>query len=529
MQNKNEQSPYLLETVFKWLRIHILENKVPLLASFLAGFAAHMFAFTNKLVNWDEVGSLFNKGTTATSGRWGLDLMQYLFPNFSIPWIYGLISVTLLAASVCVIVHIFHIRRKLFQILLACCILTFPSLTATISFMYTLSSYAVAFLLAVTGVWLLQRNPTKGFLPALGCMVLSLGIYQSYISIAASFLLLIVLQQLLESEDIRSALRRGFLYVGFLIASLGLYYLITLVINRLTGVEFNNYASSRITFSLSFLPHGILEAYRSFIRFFTEEYWGLIPTIFSQIVHIVCFLAAGFLLLIWALNQKKLHPGRLLLILALIGIFPVAVNCMYLFVSNEPSSTAVHTLVLYGFIAVYILAVIIAEACAPSADALRSKFPIGRRAALNIISIGLLLVSVVNTYIANAAYLNMYLRYENTYAFYTSLVADLKMMPEFQEGTRLSVIGSYQEPYFFYDEFPFTYRIMGTGGMRPDSGTYFEFLDYYVGHRIMVADKAEVAEIIATQEFQDMPVYPYYGSLRLFGDIIVVKLSDVSQ
>lgn len=525
MPQKNEHSVYLLESVFKWIRIQMIENKVPLLASFIAGLAAHMFAFTNKLVSWDEVGSLFNKGTTSSSGRWGLDLMQYLFPNYSIPWIYGLISISLMAVSVCVIVHIFHIRRKLFQILLAGCILTFPSLTATISFMYTLSSYAVAFLLAVVAVWFLQAHPGKGFLPALGCMILSLGIYQSYISIAASFLLLIVLQRLFENEDVLSTVRRGLIYVGFLIAALGLYYLTTLVIHRFSGVDFNNYTDVRIKFSLGFLPHGIVEAYRSFVHFFTTGYWGLIPTRFSQLIHGVCILAAGALFLFWVLGQKHIQPGRLALILVLLAIFPLAVNCMYLFVSNDPSLTAIHTLVLYGFVAVYILAIIMAESCTPPEDFLSTLSRYGRHIALNLISVGLLLVSMINTYIANEAYLNMYLRYENTYAFYASLVADLKMMPEFNEDTRFALIGTYEEPYFFYDEFPFTYQIRGSDGIRPDSYTYSYFLYYYLGHWIWTASDEEISEITATQEFQEMAVYPYYGSMKMFGDILVVKLS----
>lgn len=523
MQKANEQSPYFLEIVFKRLRIQILENKIPLMASFLAGFAAHLFAFTNKLVSWDEVGSLFDKGTTSSSGRWGLDLMQYIFPNYSLPWIYGLISISLMAIAVCVIIHIFHIRRKLFQILLAGCILTFPSLTATVSFLYTLSSYVVAFLLAVIAVWFLQKQPVKGFLPALGCMIFSLSIYQSYISIAASFLVLIVLQRLFEGESLLPTIRRGLLYVGFLIASLGLYFLVTQVIHHFSGIEFNNYTDVRVKFSLSFLPQGILEAYRAFVHFFTIGYWGLIPSRFSQVVHAVCILATGVLFLYWAFSQKPVEPGRLLLILALFVIFPLAVNCIYLFVTNDPSLTALHTLVLYGFVAVYILAVIIAETC--TQDLAHTLSRSVRRVALNLVSIGLLLVIIVNTYIANAAYLNMYLRYENTYAFFTTLVADMKMMPEFNEDTKFAIIGDYQEPYFYYDEFPFTYQIRGSGGITPDKCSPYFFMTYYIGHPMMIADKEEIAEISASPEFQEMASYPYYGSMKMFGDILVVKLS----
>mgnify|MGYP003295413253 CR=1 FL=1 len=34
-------------------------------------------------------------------GRWGLDILEYIFPNYSMPWIYGIITITLMAVSIC--------------------------------------------------------------------------------------------------------------------------------------------------------------------------------------------------------------------------------------------------------------------------------------------------------------------------------------------------------------------------------------------------------------------------------------------
>ena len=35
----------------------------------------------NKLLNHDEIESLFGKGATITSGRWGLEPVKLLFPR----------------------------------------------------------------------------------------------------------------------------------------------------------------------------------------------------------------------------------------------------------------------------------------------------------------------------------------------------------------------------------------------------------------------------------------------------------------
>ena len=118
--------PLLTETVLSWLRCKLTENRIPLLSSLIFGFLAHTFAFTNKLPNSDDVLSLFGKGTSLVSGRWGLEILSYVFPDVSMPWIYGIITIGLLAVSVCLLVHTLQLRGKWIQGLAAGLVLTFP-------------------------------------------------------------------------------------------------------------------------------------------------------------------------------------------------------------------------------------------------------------------------------------------------------------------------------------------------------------------------------------------------------------------
>lgn len=135
------------------------------------------------------------------------------------------------------------------------------------------------------------------------------------------------------------------------------------------------------------------------------------------------------------------------------------------------------------------------------------------------------LILVSNIYTANAVSLNLYLRYENAFSFYTSLAADLKMMPEFNENTRLAVVGDYHSPDFYYEHFYEATSITGTAGFFPDNYSKNAFLEYYVGLPLPFASDEEIQKITAAPEFADMAVYPYYGSMRFFDDILVVKLS----
>ena len=511
-QKKNP--PLLLQWCADRLASRWKACKIPFLSSLLFGVLAYGFALTNKLVNHDEVESLFMKGGTVTSGRWGLGALDAIFPNISMPWIYGIFTIVFMAVSVCLLVRIFRVENKVLQVLLGGCVMVFPSLIGTFGYMFTSCSFALSFLAAVSAVSILCWNEKWGFLPALCCMVFSLSIYQSYIAVAAGLLVVLLIHRLLHGETVVSAVRSGVVFVGFLALSLGLYYGATQLILKLLGESFNDYASGNLGFSLAAIPEKILLCYRNFFRYMSKGSRGIVPTVLSQRIHWI-LLGITLILLLAAALRKKDWP-RLALVAALVVILPLAVNCMYLFTTAD----AVHTLVLYGFIGVYVLGIVAADACIPMMTQRCLK-----RILVDAVTVCLVIVILINTYIANAAYLNLHLRYENAYSFYTSLAADIKMMPQFGEDTSIAILGTWQEPDFYEEKFPFLIQLTGTKGFLPDSYSRARFLEYYIGLPIPCASEDEIAAIEASDAYQAMPVYPYYGSMEFFGDILVVKLS----
>ena len=512
-----KSSPLLVQRLTGFLLARAAQYRIPLICAFLFGFLAHGFAFTNKLVNHDEVQCLFSKGATVSSGRWGLGILDTIFPNVSMPWIYGIITISLLAIAVCLLISVLEIRSKLLQGLTAGFVLSFPSLTGTFGYMFTASSYSVAFLLAVLSVWCLRKKGPGILCGAFICMVASLSIYQSYVSLAAALLVLLLIRDLLTGEDAGVVLRRGLGYVAFLIVSLGLYWGATQLILRLKHIPMGSYASESITFDLRTLPEKVLLAYRCFFMNFIEMGLALIPASISRRLHPLLAVCSAILFLLSAKKCKKLP--NILLLAALLVVFPLAINCMYLFTAED----SIHTLVLYSFVCLYLLIFTVADLIWDTV--LVDWKEQLRRLALNG---AVLLASVIllfNTYVANEAYLNLYLRYENAYGFYSGLVADLTQSPEFTEGTRLAIIGDWHSPDFYFNNLEATYSLTGVTGFMPNDYSQSAFLEYYLGISIPFASEAEVQGIIASPEYAEMPCYPYYGSMQKFGDIMVVKLS----
>ena len=514
MDHQSSNSPLILETAADRASAFFRRYRIPFLASLLFGLLAYGFAFTNKLINHDEANALFFKGATVSSGRWGLSILSRVFPDCSMPWIYGLLTLFFVALGVCILADLFSIRNRLLQTVLAGCVTVFPSLIGLFGYMFTSSCFALSFLLAIVSAALLQKDPKRGFLPALGCLVFSLGIYQSYISVAAGLLVLVLIRRLLTGTDAAAAVKLGIFYVAFLVISLVAYWLCTQAVFRITGTELGEYAAGYFTFTPAAVLEGAALAYRNFFRFFTEGFCGLIPTAFSRLLHGFA-LCLGLLLFLRLCLLRK-NPAAAVLLTVLLALLPLAVNCMYMITAEE----SIHTLVLYSFVCIYLCIILLAQcvldAGAPgAADCL----------VLNTLTCLLTVVIVVNTYLANRSFLNLYLRYENAYAFYTTLAADIRMQPEFTEDTVLALVGTYQQPEFYEEEFADVHTITGIHGFLPDSYSKKRFLEHYLGFRIPFASSDQISTIQATEEFAEMPVYPYYGSMRSFGDVLVVKLS----
>jgi len=496
-----------------------ISNRVPLLSAMIFGILAHGFVFVNKYINHDEVFNLFGKGATVDSGRWALAALDSIFPNYSMPWIYGILTVFMIALSACLIVRIFEIRNRFLQILLAGTLVVFPIWASTFSFMFTSCPYGMAFLLAVLSVFFLRKAKPFWWIVALGCGIFSVAIYQAYIAIIASLLVLTLIQDLLREEELAAMFRRGCFYVGFLIATLGLYYLAAQAILILKDVAFNPYAAERDSFDLKSLPANILLAYSHFFAAFETGEHALIPTLFSQRLHRICFAVCGVLLAVLFVT-RRMKLSRILFVLALILVFPLAVNCMYLFTLEA----AIHTLVLCGFLSIYVALIMVTELCI-SLIPEKKAMELLRRLAINVMILGLAVIIICNTYFANEAYLQLHLQYEHTYAFYTSLLSDIRMHPEFDENTRLAVVGQWRYPDYFFRKFEFTYYLFGHLNCSPTEYSMDRFLEYYLGFQIPFAPDWQKEQIRATEEYAQMPVYPYYGSIQMFEDILVVKLS----
>ena len=482
----------------------VLRDRAPFLAAFLAGLAAHGYAFSNKLLNHDEIESLFGKGATITSGRWGLEPVKLLFPDWSMPWIYGLISLLLISAAACLMLRILDLRRPGLRMLMAALVTTFPALTGNFCFMFTSAPYAWSFFLAVLAVRLHQKG--RRVLAPLA-LVLALGIYQAYIAVTASLFLLCMIAQALDGDKpVGEIVTGGLRALAMMLLSVGLYYGAALLVLRFAGDGFNAYVTENVNGSVGLLRR-VRIAYDAFFYVFTFRNFYLITSEALRYVHIALAAVLAACMAGLALRKKRwLHAALLAFLTALL---PLAICCMFLIMSQQ----SIHTLVMYSFIAVYLLAGLVAE---------RVTLPAGRGAAA-LMSVMLALTAAGNIYFANMTYLKMQLQYENAHAFYTVLLTRVTQTEGFDENSRLAVLGEQDNLLHRFDELD-TDLLHGPNRDLVNIYSRENFLRFYLGCELPFADEESLRTLEDDPRVQAMPEYPYAGSVRKLGDFIVVKL-----
>ena len=479
------------------------ENRTPFLSALLFGFAAHGYAFGNKLLNHDEIESLFGKGATVTSGRWGLELVKLLFPDFSMPWIYGILSLLLIGAACCLMLKMLGIRSALLRVLLPALIVSFPSLTGTFCFLFTAPAYAWSFFLTTLSVFLISRSGWKALTLAVPLLILALGIYQAYISLAASLCILLMIRDALDAEKTPARIIRfGVGALGVLLLSVALYYAVTLLVFRVTGAEFNAYVTENVNGSIS-LPRRVRMAYDNFFYIFSFRNFYIISSEFSRKLHIVlCALLLCGLAYLSLRRKKGLHTLLLALLLCLL---PLSICCMFLIMSRE----SIHTLVMYSFVTVYLLMGLTAER-------------IRVRGLVPLLSAALAVVVMGNVYFANMCYLKMQLQYENARAFYTALTARVQSTDGFDETCRLAILGRQENLLHSFPEMD-TDLFMGVNRELVNIYSRENLLRFYLGQDFSFAGEEELERLEEDPRFQAMAEYPYDGSVRKIDDCVVVK------
>lgn len=509
--------------------------RVAFASAFVMGFIVHLYMFTNKFPNHDELLLAFENTDLATAGRWFLGVLCWFGSSFSLPWINGLIAITALSISAALIVTLLRLESPLQAFLAAFALVSFPAVGNTFAFMFTSDGYFLGLMLAVLGVFVLFRY-RLGFLPAAALFTLSLGTYQAYICFAIALIAMRALALLITGEKSdREILLLATKCIVALALAAALYALIAKGALLIMGREMDRYLGNHLMsgFRISALPRRILAAYYEFFYFLFVQS-GRFSGLWLSIAHLLTGCAAAFGLIRLLIKHRPRTRLQTALAIALLALLPLWMNAIYL--TNAPFFS---NIMIYSIAGLYLVALmtwslsdrLLPKRAPDEARALKARFVnalIGWVAAVTV-----LFSSLCWTVYTNQGYFILQTKYENMYALGLRIVDRIESSPDYRVDMPVAILGTPENNYPSTKKAEYKGLDFAVGFGSEYDYEYFrsdlhikEFMRVYLGVSYAHMERSKILHLKDTETFIQMPSYPYAGSVTLIDDTLVVKLGD---
>lgn len=444
------------------------------------GLVTHMYAFTNDLLNHDDIYHLLQCEYGAQSGRWFLPIVLGWDGTYSMPWLIGALSVLCLALTACFTVSLLRIQGRLGALITVTLLVAYPTVAAVLM---------VGALLFDT----LDGELSLGRLFLRGVkMVLTLGV-----AIAAYMVIA------------RWVMRNA----GGLTDYMGI--------------------SEMGHLSLGELPSLIVKCYQEYGSYFWNNGTGQLFTFAKPLIVVALVMAVVLLLTLVA--RKGVGLGHALLAMVLAVLYPLAGDLIHVMVAGG----AVHDLMLYGTIYLLVLPLALASYAEAHLAELGGTGRIVTTFVGWVIVICMSFTAYSYVVTDNKAYLKMSLSRDQLMAYSNRLISAVEQTPGYTPGMTLVLTGSSVAEPGFTAQIPelselWMVGVLDAGQLRAKY-SYGEFLRYYMAYpgevyltnsSDNVADKREWArEIAAKPEVVAMPNYPAEGSIAIIDGVVVVKLN----
>lgn len=489
--------------------------------SFLIAAAAHLYAFTNKFINYDDLCEMFAGVSMLPSGRWLLHPVIKLTGRVSMPMVCGLVGSAFLALTVLTVLRTLRVRSTAACAAAALAMAAHPTVCGTWIYMFTAPAYFMAMFMAVLGVALIRRPGWRWFAPGAALIGMSMGCYQAELALASALAVLALIADIcdgIREDRWKPVLLDCLKSLAGLAAGLVIYFIVLKLCLRITGTELLSYSGidSMTDVDLKEILHRVGTAYRHFFSFRNEPLFLAVHRVFPA------FLAAGtalsFLSALYLALRRKLwrSPLTLAVLLVLLAVLPLASDLVYV-MAGEAS---VHWLMLYPTVLVWIFPAFAAERVG-----LPEKGSV-RRLLAAACAVLLLAVPAVSGYesalISNKVYLELDLSRQNANNYITRVLTRVESQEGYTPDSKVAFIGVLSAKNVIPSD-PLTGLVVGPNLLNIYSrgvllSTYHSFVPGWVS-------QAETDRIAATPEFAAMPVYPADGSIRTIDGVITVKLS----
>lgn len=498
----------------------IKEYKTIILIGIIINLIVHLPLFTKNILTADvllNTGYYSGYSWEISLGRFGLYFIGLLKGFVVIPQIEIFLSILLLIASIILIFDLFEIKNKLVQLLVTIIVSVSPIVSATLLFHYCSFPYFLAFFSGILAIWILTKVKHKvyKYILPIGLIALSLSMYQAYLAIPITLLLLFWMIKIIKKDF---KWKDFFLSFGMIIIGTILYYVLMKLSLIIFQIDLNSYRGAN-TLSIKTIleiPSRILNSYQNFYDFYFTNNIVNNSNVFLNILNIFLLI---FLIIccITTLIRKKISWKYCLLFIILLLLLPIAINIITILLPN----TSMQLLMSSGYLLIFFLLAYLVQ---------KNKIS-------KIIFI-ILAVIISRGYIIqdNATYQTL----ENTYYKTHAIASDIKEeIKNLDYNKDIMITGSLdQNEYYMKTKttelkniskltygFVSNYSLFWSEFTNMKNG-WSRFMETYLDFPITFVDLETYQKILETNEYKDMKPYPNKDSIQEIDNVIVIKLSN---
>lgn len=469
----------------------------------IVGLVNYIYLLTHNCLSHD---GLYN-GPIHISGGWEFDLGRPLLRvidkirnglvSSSIIFALGIIFICI---TVILIKRIFKIEKKVPLILSAIFLVAFPTIADSSLYIYCFDSYCLAMLLSTFAVYMIIK---KKYVCAIISIVCSLSLYQAYISMTITLLIIYHIYEVIENEINIKELVKNFIVI--LIGMIAYYVCLKmgmLVFHR-TLADYKG-ANQLGLSTIMNIPKNIISCYKDFYNYLFEENI-ILNSFYKRNIYNIIIIFSFLCAMINILKKKKIQEK--LLVLGLLSIMPISICIMNLIASG----TNIIILTAIGFYPLYIFII----------------NTIDKYKSINIVrNVGIVASFIICfTFLLadNGEFMSRQDVYNNFYQRTLLTLNRVSTLKDYNSEMKWMFSNTYT-----YSSTLNKYSLGFVSGQTETFGGFIGiegikiFYNRYHGIDIELVDYDTYKRIIETEEFKNMKV----NTEKIIDDIIVIKNSD---
>lgn len=465
-------------------------------------------------------------GTEDNLGRFFLRFFDFWRDGMILPWLITSACICFLLCSVLIVWKMFEMEGKVIRLVSGILIVCTPSMADLLTYQYAADGYCFGFLLAaVAAMLLVSGSGVLSLVLAAVCILVSLGLYQAYIAVTITLCGFWLLIRVLENKQSGKELWRK--TVRFLIGGvtgLGGYLALFTLLDKIHYLSKDSSKGSDHLWGnfVDNLLSGIQEIYSVFKAYYLTD--DLVYNSWHARRYVNLFILGLILIMsviiIW---RKALYRkiSRLLCALGLLVLIPVMLEIVILMAPGTSVYAETGLLMLCAMNLLYLLPLLLLP---------HMKMWFWKPVVL-----------CAELYMAlfMCIFIGVFARMEQVESDKFQMLAygmemRLETLEDYQSGMKVCVVGRPQSGnYPFADD---TYKTI-TKGMISDysltfgradqvSNSWIMLFKYYCGVNYEAVTDEEREQILASEELQEMGIYPAESSVQRIGDIAVIRLSE---